>query len=355
MRPTLDFNTYKGIMVFVEIQDHEQVLEGSLELLSRARFLADKVDQKLYAVILGKDAEQYLPEIEPFHPDIIICCSHENLKHYDSQIFPDMITRLIKKYKPSAFLSIFTEAGRDLTPRLAQRFATGCTSHCTGLDIAYLPQYRSELLLMKRPAFSGNVIATIISPRTRPQMATVQPGVFTKNEHCKHMDKEQASGPESTKLIKLIFDYDMASLKIKNLDAPTRWDKKSVPLESASLIVAGGRGIKSQKTFMLLYELADLLKGEVGATRVPVFKEWCDKERMIGQTGKTVKPTLYLGLGISGQIQHTSSIVESDMIISVNTDENALLNGMSDYVINEDAQVFIEQLITRLKHEIRAK
>ncbi|MCK5100781.1 MAG: electron transfer flavoprotein subunit alpha/FixB family protein [Desulfobacteraceae bacterium] len=349
MRPTKDIEDYQDIMVFVEIQDHEQVLEGSLELLSKARHLADKLEHKLFAVVFGKDVEQYLPEIEVFCPDAIIYCSHENLKHYDSQIVPDMFTQLIKKYKPFAFLSTFTEAGKDLTPRLAQRFSTGCTSHCTDLDIEYLPEYDKQLLMMKRPAFSGNVIVTIVSPDAMPQMATVQPGVFSKEEYNKLADKLM-NKPE---IIQIEFDYDMGELRINNLDPPTRWNKKHVLLENASLIVAGGRGVKDKKTFELLYELAELLNGEVGATRVPVFKEWCSEERMIGQTGKTIRPKLYIGLGVSGQIQHTSSIVESEIIVSVNTDEKALINEMSDYVLIEDAVSFIKQLIIKLKQEIR--
>ncbi|MCK5312145.1 MAG: electron transfer flavoprotein subunit alpha/FixB family protein [Desulfobacteraceae bacterium] len=348
MKPTADIEEYQDIMVFVEIQDHEQVLEGSLELLSKARCLADKFEHKVFAVVFGEDVEQYLPEIELLCPDVVIYCSHENLKHYDSQIFPDMITQLIKEYKPFAFLSTFTEAGKDLTPRLAQRFATGCTSHCTDLDIEYIPEYERNLLMMKRPAFSGNIIATIVSPDTMPQMATIQPGVFSKNEYERQKHKQGDS-----KRIKVIFDYDMEKLRMKNLDSPTRWDKKHVPLENASLIVAGGRGVKDKQTFKLLHELAGLLNGEVGATRVPVFKEWCREERMIGQTGKTIKPKLYIGLGVSGQIQHTSSIVESEIIVSVNTDEKALINEMSDYVVIEDAVSFIKQLIIKLKYEIR--
>jgi electron transfer flavoprotein alpha subunit len=350
MKQTTGIEEYQNIMVFIEIQDHEQVLEGSLELLCKSRDLADKLGQKVYAILFGEQVEQYFSEIESCHPDIVIYCSHENLKHYDSQIFPDMVSQLIKQYKPFAFLATFTEAGKDLTPRLAQRFSTGCTSHCTDLDIEYLKEYERKLLMMKRPAFSGNIIATIVSPENMPQMATVQPGVFSKEvfaESCTHKYK-----PE---MIKILFDYDMEKIRIKNLDSPTRWDKQHVLLENASLIVSGGRGVKDKKTFSSLHELAELLNGEVGATRVPVFKEWCSEERMIGQTGKTVRPKLYIGLGVSGQIQHTSSIVDSEIIVSVNTDEKALINEMSDYVVIEDATSFIKQLIIKLKREIRPK
>lgn len=348
MKQVIDIEEYQNIMVFVEIRDHEQVLEGSFELLSKARQLADKSDRKVDVVVLGKDVEQYLSDIELFNPDRIFYCSHEALKHYDSQVFPDMINQLIKEYKPFAFLATFTEAGKDLTPRLAQRFATGCTSHCTDLDIEHLPEYGRDLLLMKRPAFSGNVIATIVSPHTMPQMATVQPGVFRKQASDRINNK-----PEKPEMIELAFDYDLSKIRIKNLSSPTRWEKKHVLLEEASLIVTGGRGLKDKKTFKMLHELAGLLNGEVGATRVPVFKEWCSEERMIGQTGKSIKPKLYISFGVSGQIQHTSSIVDSEIIVSVNIDENALISEMSDYVINEDAASFIKQLITRLKKEIR--
>jgi electron transfer flavoprotein alpha subunit len=337
-------NAAGDVWVFTEIQDHERVLDGALELLCKGREIADTLGVKLCAIVFALDAEQYLPVVERHGPDTIFYCSDRALKHYDSQIFPDLYTGLIEKHRPSIVLFPSTEAGADLAPRLAQRFATGLTSHCTGLSIMDSEEHGKGLLVMKRPAYSGNAIATVICPRTRPQMATVQQGVF---------DKKEIIG-KKPEIIRLTFDYDLSALKITSLEAPVRWDKPKVPLEQAAVVVAGGRGLGSKRNFEKLYELSALLGGEVGATRVPVFNGWCGEERMIGQTGKTIRPRLYLGFGISGQIQHTASIVDSEIIISVNTNQDAPITGISDYVIPEDANTFLCRLIERLRSEKRS-
>lgn len=334
---------HSGIWVFTEIQDHERVLEGSLELLTRGREMADALKVKLSAVVFALDAENYLPVIERYGPDTVIYCSDAHLKHYDSQIFPDMFEALIRQHMPSIVLFPSTEAGTDLAPRLSQRFATGLTAHCTGLEVMNSEEYGPDTLVMKRPAYSGNAIATVICPRTRPQMATVQQGVFEKKE----------ADRQKSERIRVPFDYDLTRLKIINLEAPVRWDKPRVPLEEAPVVVAGGRGLWSKKNFEKLHELSAILGGEVGATRVPVFNGWCGEERMIGQTGKTIGPRLYIGFGISGQIQHTQSIIDSDLIVSVNTSPTAPITAQSDYVIIEDAGKFLTRLIERLREDKR--
>ncbi|MBN1495135.1 MAG: electron transfer flavoprotein subunit alpha/FixB family protein [Spirochaetes bacterium] len=344
-----DFESNNGwtrdVWVFTEIQDHERVLDGALELLTKGREIADAQGSKLYSIVFALDAEQYLPAVEQFGPDVILYCSDRALKHYDSQIFPDLYAGLIEKYRPSIVLFPSTEAGSDLAPRLAHRFSTGLTSHCTGLSIMRFDEYDRSLLVMQRPAYSGNAIATVICPHTLPQMATVQQGVFDR--------KEIAGGkPE---IIRLPFEYDLATLRIESLEAPVRWDKPKVPLEQAPIVVAGGRGLGSKRTFDRLFELSGLLNGEVGATRVPVFNRWCGEERMIGQTGKTIRPRLYLGFGVSGQIQHTASIIDSEIIVSINTNKDAPITGISDYVVTEDASSFLSRLIDRLKREKRVQ
>ncbi len=333
------------VWVFTEIQDHERVLDGALELLTRGRDIADSLGSKLWAVVFALDAEQYLPEVERYGPDVILYCSDRGLKHYDSQVFPDMYTALIEKHRPAIVLFPSTEAGSDLAPRLAQRFATGLTSHCTGLSVERFEEYGRSLLVMQRPAYSGNAIATVICPRTLPQMATVQQGVF---------DKKESAG-RATATISLPFEYDVIKLKIASLEAPVRWDKPKVPLEQAGVVITGGRGLGSKRNFDKLFELSGLLEGEVGATRVPVFNGWCGEERMIGQTGKTIRPRLYLGFGVSGQIQHTASIVDSEIIVSVNTNRDAPITAISDYVVTEDAGTFLTRLIDRLRGEKRVQ
>ena len=194
---------------------------------------------------------------------------------------------------------------------------------------------------MKRPAYSGNAIATVLCPHARPQMASVQQGVFDKKEVPGH----------KAEIIRIPFEYDITKLRIASLEAPVRWDKPKVPLEQAQIVVAGGRGLGSRRNFEKLFELSEIMGGEVGATRVPVFNGWCGEERMIGQTGRTIRPKLYLGFGISGQIQHTASIVDSDIIVSINNNPDAPITGLSDYVITEDANAFLCRLIEHLKKE----
>lgn len=332
---------HRDIWVFAEIQDHERVLEGALELITRGRELADALGERLCALIFALNAEEYLSVIERHGPDIIMYASDPALKHYDDRIIPDLFAGLITEHRPSIVLFPSTEAGSDLAPRLAARFGTGLTAHCTGLSIADHPEYGKNLLLMERPAYGGNAIAAVMCPHARPQMATVRQGVFEKRER-----------PDvKTEIVKLSFSAPAFDGRIESLQAPLRRDRPSVPLEQARVIVAGGRGLGSKKNFDRLYELASLLGGETGATRVPVFNRWCGEERMIGQTGRTVRPRLYLGFGVSGQIQHTASIVESEIIVSINTDPESPLAEMSDYVVTGDAAALLEALIARLKAE----
>ncbi len=333
---------HRGVFVFTEIQDHERILEGALELLTRARLLADQLNEKLYAIVLALDAEQYLDEIEQYGPDVIIYGSHREFKHYNSETFPDIFENLIASHQPSILLVPSTEAGNDLAPRMSNRFHTGLTAHCTDLEIIDSDEYGKNLLLMKRPAFSGNMVASILCPEKRPQIATVQPGV---------MSREKASGRERAERETIEYDFDAKSLEIIQLKDPVRWDRCSVSLEQADVIIAGGRGLLQKENFDLLHELAAIFGGEVGATRVPVFNNWCEEGRMIGQTGKTVRPRLYIGFGLSGQIQHTTSIIDSEIIVSVNIDERAPINEISDYVIHEDATRFLKLFIEKLREE----
>lgn len=332
---------YRDVWVYAEIQDHERVLEGALELITRGRELADALGERLCAIVFALEAEQYLSVIGKHGPDLILYASDPALKHYDDRIVPDLFAGLIRERRPSIVLFPSTEAGADLAPRLAARFATGLTAHCTDLSVTDHPGHGAGLLAMKRPAYAGNAIATVLCPKARPQMATVQQGVFEKRERT----------DIHTEIIELPFVRDRADGRIESLEAPLRWDRPKVPLEQAPVVVAGGRGLGSRKNFERLHELAGLLGGETGATRVPVFNRWCGEERMIGQTGKTIRPRLYMGFGISGQIQHTASIVDSDIIVSVNTDPDSPITEMSDYVITDDATAVLDALIARLKAE----
>jgi electron transfer flavoprotein alpha subunit len=336
---------FEGIWIFIEIKDHEKILDGSLELLTKGRELADKLDEKLYAIVLGLEVQKYLPEIEEYGPDFIIHNKEtedpQTLKHYNGEIFPEILSDLIKKHKPSIFLFPATEAGGDLASRLAYRFSTGCTAHCSNLDIINSEKYGNNLLLMIRPGFSGNLTTFILCPYTRPQMATIQQGVFKKRK---------SKPKKSTKFIQINCEYDRSKLKILNVNSPQRW-RESTSIEKADIIIAGGRGLGSKENFKKLFQIADILNAEVGSTRAPVIDGWCEKNRMIGQTGKVVNPRLYIGFGISGQIQHTSSIISAKRIYSVNMDPDALINNISDYIITEDINLFLPRFLERLKEE----
>ncbi len=341
-------NKSQGLFVFVEIKDHEKVLEGSLEILTKARELKGKIGEKIYAIVFGLDVHQYLPTIEQYGPDVIIFSNSEDktLKHYNEEIFTDMWEDLIQAYSPSIVLLPSTEAGSDLAPRLAQRFSTGLTAHCSDIDIADIENYGENLLLMKRPAFSGDMIASIICPETRPQMATIQQGVFKKEALSENEVKNK-----KIEKIEVECKHILSKLKIVNVCEPSRWNRESIPLERAPIIISGGNGLGSKEKFEKLFVLANLLEGEVGTTRIPVFKEWCSSERMIGQTGKIIKPELYMGFGVSGQIHHSASITDSKRIVSINTDPDANLNNIADYVIIEDVNQFLPKLIERIKEE----
>src|SRR6056297_761116 len=333
------------IFVFVEIKDHEKVLDASLEILTKAIELGEKKNFQVYGIVFGQNADQYLDRIKKYGPDAILfsTSNDKTLKHYNEEIFTDIWEKLIEQYKPSICLFPATEAGSDLAPRIAQRFETGLTAHCSEIDLVDMEEYGKNILLMKRPAFSGNMIASIICPKTRPQMATIQQGVFKK------IPKSEKQKPCEVKQINC--KHSLSKLKILNVCEPSRWNRKSVPLEKASIIIAGGNGLNSKEEFKKLDEVANLLQGEVGTTRIPVFKGWCGEERMIGQTGKNISPDLYMGIGISGQIHHTSSITDAKRIISINTDKDANLNKMADYLILEDATKFLPVLIRKLKEE----
>ncbi|MHA1729714.1 MAG: electron transfer flavoprotein subunit alpha/FixB family protein [Promethearchaeota archaeon] len=341
---------YRDIWVFTEIKDHMKVLDSSLELLTKGRELADKLGEKLYAVVFGFNVKQYLSLIAEYGPDIIIHNEEtedpQTLKHYNGEIFPDMWEELIEQHKPSIILFPASEAGENLASKLAQRLSTGLTAHCNNLDIINSDKYGDGLLLMKRPGFSGNLTASILCPNSRPQMATVQQGIFNK----KKCDEKKAQ-----KFIKIKCKHGLSNLKVKNIEKPTRWIKPSIPIEKSPVIIAGGRGLGTKENFQKLTKVANLLSSaEVGATRVPVLNDWCDEKRMIGQTGKTVKPDLYISFGISGQIQHTSAIMDSKRIISINSDPYAKIMEISDYIITEDVNIFLPKLIKRLQEESKS-
>nr|MDO8119619.1 electron transfer flavoprotein subunit alpha/FixB family protein [Candidatus Sigynarchaeota archaeon] len=326
-----------------EIKDHEVVHPGSIELVGKARDIARKLKQEVIVFTFGMDCEKYCTEIKKYEPDHVYYYSttspDKTFKHYDEEIIVPLFKDFIDKYKPAIVLLAATEVGRDLAARIAQEFNTGLTADCTDLVIEDHPSHGKDLLVMSKPAFGGNILASIICPRHRPQVCTVRPGTFPR--------PEPGSGSEAgmTQLVPPVLPKQVIQL----LADPTRYSIPCSKLEEADIIVAGGNGVGSRETFKMLEKLAFMLRAEVGATRVAVFNGWASEDKVIGQTGHVVRPKLYLAFGISGQIQHTTGMNESGIIVAINNDPGAPIHDIADFSIITDIKTFLPTLINELE------
>jgi len=325
-------NTYKDVWVFIEIKDHVQVHDCALEILGKAREIADKLGQRLVGILLALDAEQYIPTIEEHGVDKTIYISHSDLKHYQERIFTDLIFDLIKKDKPSIFLFPSTEAGNALAARLAYRCRTGLVSDILNLE---LKKEENNLLISDKPAYLGDIIVKIICPETRPQMCTVTMGTFQKNR-LKKLDLERE---------KVQYNFDPIKLRIKIIGNPTRKDKPSATLSDAKFVIGGGHGLLSKENFDKIFILAKNINGQVGGTRRPIMDGWMPEHLQIGISGETIFPDLYLSFGISGAIQHIVGITKSKTIVAINKDPNAPIFKTADYCIIDDAPKILEGLL----------
>jgi electron transfer flavoprotein alpha subunit len=324
---------YKDVWVFTEIKDHVEVHECALQILGKAREIADKLEQKLVAIVVALDAEQYLPVIEENGVDKIIYFSHQDLKHYHERIFTDLVFDIVEKYKPSIFLFPSTEAGNALAARLAYRCRTGLVSAV--LDLELSDEFGDNLLIGDKPAYLGNVVAQIICPNTRPQMCTVTLGTFQKKQLKK----------DNVEIEKVEYEYNKNNIKIKIIGAPTRKDKPSATLSDAKFVIGGGHGLVSKVNFDKLNELANLTNGQVGGTRRPILNGWMPEHLQIGISGETIFSDLYLAFGISGAIQHIVGITDSKTIIAINKDPNAPIFKVADYCVIGDANEILESLL----------
>ena len=342
----MNLEEYKGVFVFAQQVDNK--LNGiALELVGKGKDLAKDLGTEVTAVLIGSDVMGLTKELAEYGADRIIVVDDPELKEYRTEPYAHALAEVIKKYKPEIMLVGATAIGRDLGPRVSARIHTGLTADCTQLEIGDFPinpiPGREQLhnqLLMTRPAFGGNTIATIACPNFRPQMATVREGVMKKEifnanhqGEIKMIDVNQFTTPE---------DFVIHVIE-------RHMEKSKVNLKAAPIIVAGGYGVGSKENFQLLHELATVLGGEVGASRAAVDAGFCEHERQIGQTGTTVRPKLYIACGISGQIQHTAGMEESAMVIAINTDSNAPINKFADYVITGDLNVVIPKMIQYYK------
>ena len=316
-----------SVMVFIEQQDGK-INDVSFELLSKATKLADDLNEKVSAFIIGDKVEHLLDEISDYGADKIYYCEDEELKYYRTMPYFMAGKEMIREENPQIILYGASKIGRDLAPRLASYLYTGLTADCTELKIG-----EDKMLYQIRPAFGGNIRATIISPDYLPQMATVREGVMQKKKNKKDAEIIKVD-------IKL---EDSVVNEVKIVDRHKK--EKKINLKDKEIIVAGGMGVGSQKGFEMIFDFASKLGAGVGATRAAVDAGFVDKARQIGQTGTTVRPKLYFAIGISGAIQHRAGMEESFKIVAVNTDPDAPIFDVADYKIVGDYKEVMPQLM----------
>lgn len=334
-----------NVFVYCEIEG-TAVAEVSQELLTKGRKLADELGVQLHAVVAGTGIKGKVEDqILPYGVDKLFVFDGEGLFPYTSAPHTDILVGLFKEEHPQICLMGATVIGRDLGPRVSSSLTSGLTADCTQLEIGPYTDSRSgktydNLLYQIRPAFGGNIVATIVNPDHRPQMATVRSGVMKKALY-----EGKAAGevvyPEVSKYV------SPEAYVVQVIDHHV--EKAKHNLKGASIVVSGGYGMGSKEGFDLLFELAKVLHAEVGASRAAVDAGFCDHDRQIGQTGVTVHPKVYIACGISGQIQHIAGMQDSGIIISINTDPDAPINSIADYVITGSVEDVIPKLIKYYK------
>ncbi len=333
-----------NLIVYCELEDGV-IGDVSLELLTKGRSLANQLNCKLEALLVGDDLEKHTQELFPYGVDTIYLVEDKRLSPYTTLPHSSVLINLFKEIKPQVCLMGATSIGRDLGPRVSSALHSGLTADCTALEIGTHEEKKEgkvyeNLLYQIRPAFGGNIVATIINPECRPQMATVREGVMKKAIF------DPAYKGEIVKLQaeKYVADEDFAIEVIER-----HIEKSKVNIKGSPIVVAGGYGVGSKDGFDLLHKLASTLNAEVGASRAAVDAGFCEHERQIGQTGVTVRPKLYIACGISGQIQHIAGMQESAMIIAINSDPNAPINNIADVVITGTVEEVVPKLIKHYK------
>ena len=333
-----------NLIVYCEYEDGK-VADVSLELLTKGRALADKLGIKLEAVVAGDNLQDIEKQLYPYGVDRVYKVEDKRLYPYTSLPHSSILINLFKEIEPRIAFMGATAIGRDLGPRVSSALHSGLTADCTSLEIGDHKDVKTgteykDLLLQIRPAFGGNIVATIVNPECRPQMATVREGVMKKEikdanyqGEAIDLDVNKYTAPED-------FVVEVLDRHI---------EKSKVNLKGSPVIVCGGYGAGSKEGFDMLAELADVLGGELGATRAAVDAGWTDHDRQIGQTGVTVRPKLYIACGVSGQIQHIAGMQDSSIIISINTDPDAPINAIADYVITGKMEEVVPKLIKYYK------
>ena len=333
-----------NVFVYCETEG-TSVADVSLELLTKGRKLANQLGCQLEAIVAGSGLEGVEKQVLPFGVDKVHVFEAPGLFPYTSLPHSSILINLFKEEKPQICLMGATVIGRDLGPRVSSALTSGLTADCTSLEIGPHEDKKAgityeNLLYQIRPAFGGNIVATIINPEHRPQMATVREGVMKKEV----LDENYKGEVIRHDVAKYVPETDYV---VKVIDRHV--EKAKHNLKGAPIVVAGGYGVGSKENFNLLFDLAKELHAEVGASRAAVDAGFCDHDRQIGQTGVTVRPKLYIACGISGQIQHIAGMQDAGIIISINNDENAPINTIADYVINGTVEEVIPKMIKYYK------
>jgi electron transfer flavoprotein alpha subunit len=359
----VDLSEHKDVWVYAE-QRAGKLMNVSLELLGEGGKLAKEIgDRKVCALLIGYETDHLIPELYAYGADVVYQIDDPLLKNYTTDGYTKVMTDAIREYKPEIVLFGATHIGRDLAPRVAARLDTGLTADCTRLDVSmknyieYLkknttldtsgldPESEDKGLKQTRPAFGGNIMATIITSRTRPQMATVRPGVMSK------LPKDETRKGELIKVKHSLSESDIRTQVVEVVKAA----KEMVSLTDAEIICSGGRGLGDPSGFELIKKFADAVGGVVGASRAAVDSGWIDHSHQVGQTGTTVKPKIYFACGISGAIQHLAGMQTSDIIVAINKDPDAPIFEVADFGIVGDLYKVVPKIIeewNRVKEEL---
>ncbi len=346
----MSFEEYKGVYVYAQQVDNK-LSSIAFELVGKAKDLAADLNTFVAAILVGSNVKDLADELAEYGADKVILIDDPELKEYRTEPYTHAFASVIKEFKPEIVLIGATAIGRDLGPKVSARVATGLTADCTQLDIGNFPlvakpgeEQLHNQLLMTRPAFGGNTIATIACPYNRPQMATVRPGVMQK--------KDRVPGAKA-EVIEFNPGFTPNNKYVEILEV-VKAVNEVADIMDAKILVSGGRGVGSPENFKILQDLADAIGGQVSCSRAVVDAGWKPKELQVGQTGKTVRPNVYFAIGISGAIQHVAGMEESDIIVAINKDESAPIFEVADYGLVGDLNKVVPKLTELIKANQKA-
>jgi electron transfer flavoprotein alpha subunit len=326
----------RGVWIFGDYRNYFQN-RVTLQLIAKGKALAQKLDTEATVLVLGEDVHRYAMEYVAHGADVVMVVDHPRLKDYQVETYTRVVADLVTVYRPEIFLAGATAFGREFFPRLAKRLKTGLSADCMALEV----NLEDRSLIQTTPAFGGDLMAEVVTPNHRPQMATVHPGMFEELLH-----NPEAIGRIIYPEVEVIPEDRVQLLRSR----PER--RRKLNLENAPIVIVGGRGVGSREAFEMLFELAELLGGDVGATRPVIRTGWVEEDRLLGQTGKNVKPKLLITVGTSGALQYTTGIEGAEYIIAINRDPHAPIFKMADLGLVGDAHSILNLLIKELRKRV---